>query len=117
MRRPLRASTLVVDVMTSSPIRAVSPLAPVAVLALLACSSGGTEPDAARANEAVARRDFERVPVGSLPLGLTNEVGEWKVVVLPEGGRGLAQLAQNERAMFNLALVDEPELRDLVLRV
>jgi hypothetical protein len=58
---------------------------------------------------------FDDASLGGLPAGFTSEAGEWRAVMLPGGGRGLAQLAESDGSAFNVVLADEPECADLAL--
>ena len=59
---------------------------------------------------------FEDDPVGSTPSGFTPSVGEWKIVATDEG-KVLAQSARNANPVFNLALVDDPDFKDVDITV
>ncbi len=52
--------------------------------------------------------NFDTSKPGDLPVGLTNEVGEWKVMAdetSPSKPNALAQLAKNSGSTFNVMLV------------
>ena len=54
--------------------------------------------------------NFDAEKTGSIAAGFTNEVGEWKILVdgsAPSKGNVLAQLAKNERPVFNIALASD----------
>jgi hypothetical protein len=59
---------------------------------------------------------FEDDPAGSPPKGFTPSVGEWRVVTTDEG-KVLAQSARNANAVFNIALVDGTDARDMDISV
>src|SRR6185312_1065844 len=59
---------------------------------------------------------FEDDEAGSTPKGFTPSVGEWKVVTTDEG-RALAQSARNANPVFNIALVDDTNARDVDISV
>jgi hypothetical protein len=54
--------------------------------------------------------NFDAEKAGAIAAGFTNEVGEWKVVAdnsAPSKPNVLAQLAKNERPVFNVSLANE----------
>jgi Domain of Unknown Function (DUF1080) len=55
-------------------------------------------------------------PAGSPPKGFTPSVGEWRVVATDEG-KVLAQSARNANPVFNIALVDGTDARDVDISV
>jgi hypothetical protein len=59
---------------------------------------------------------FEDDPAGSPPRGFTPGVGEWQVVTTDEG-KMLAQSAKNASPVFNVALVDGTNARDVDISV
>jgi Domain of Unknown Function (DUF1080) len=59
---------------------------------------------------------FEEDSPGSPPKGFTPSVGEWKVVTT-EDGKVLAQSARNANPVFNIALVDGTDARDVDISV
>jgi hypothetical protein len=81
----------------------------VGVLLLIGC--------AARAGEGPKRTwTFEDDLAGSPPRGFTPGVGEWRVVTTDEG-KVLAQSAKNANPVFNIALVDGTNARDVDISV
>jgi hypothetical protein len=63
---------------------------------------------------------FDRDETGAPPGGFTPEVGEWQVVAdasAPSPGNVLAQLARNERPVFNVALASGAEYGDVDVAV
>jgi hypothetical protein len=72
---------------------------------------------AARAGEDPKKSwSFEEDSPGSTPRGFTPSVGEWKVVTTDEG-KALAQSARNANPVFNIALVDGTNARDVDISV
>jgi hypothetical protein len=72
---------------------------------------------AAHAGEGLKKTwTFEDDPAGSPPKGFTPSVGEWKVVATDEG-KVLAQSARNANPVFNIALVDGTDARDVDISV
>jgi hypothetical protein len=59
---------------------------------------------------------FEDDTPGAVPKGFTPAVGEWTVVSTGEG-KVLAQSARNADPVFNVALVDDTQARDVDLSV
>jgi hypothetical protein len=59
---------------------------------------------------------FEDDEAGSTPKGFTPSVGAWRVVTTDEG-RALAQSARNANPVFNIALVDDTNARDVDISV
>jgi hypothetical protein len=59
---------------------------------------------------------FEDDPAGSPPKGFTPSVGEWKVVATADG-KVLAQSARNADPVFNIALVEGTDARDVDISV
>jgi hypothetical protein len=59
---------------------------------------------------------FEEDTPGSTPKGFTPSVGEWKVVTTDEG-KALAQSARNANPVFNIALVDGTNAKDVDISV
>jgi hypothetical protein len=81
----------------------------VSVLLLIGC--------AARAGEDPKKSwSFEDDAAGSIPKGFTPSVGEWTVVATDDG-KVLAQSARNANPVFNLALVDGTDARDVDISV
>ena len=85
--------------------------------ALLSSSCASCADCNAPAATAAVLVDFESAAPDAAPPGFTEEVGTWRVVLTESGGRGLGQIAENERTVFNVALAAEPALRDLELSV
>jgi hypothetical protein len=80
-----------------------------AVLLMLGCS--------AYAGEAPKKTwTFEDDEAGSTPKGFTPGVGEWRVVATDEG-KVLAQSARNANPVFNIALVDDTNAKDVDISV
>jgi hypothetical protein len=64
--------------------------------------------------------NFDKDKVGEIAPGFTSEVGEWKVVAdetAPGKGQVLAQLAKNEDAALNLALVKDSSVKQVDVSV
>lgn len=64
--------------------------------------------------------NFDSEKTGSLAAGFTNEVGEWKILAhgsAPSKGNVLAQLAKNERAVFNVALASDTSYTNVDITV
>jgi len=59
---------------------------------------------------------FENDSAGALPQGFTSSVGEWKIVAT-DNGKVLAQSAKNANPVFNIALVDGTDARDVDISV
>jgi hypothetical protein len=59
---------------------------------------------------------FDDDTTGQIARGFINEVGAWKVVE-SDKGKALAQTAKNADPVFNIALVDETNAKDIVLAV
>jgi hypothetical protein len=59
---------------------------------------------------------FEDDQVGMIAKGFTNEVGEWRVVEIPEG-KVLAQTARNPNSVFNVALASDTNAQDVDISV
>lgn len=62
------------------------------------------------------RWDFESDSPGQPPRGFVSEVGKWEVAK-DGGNRVVAQRAENENRIFNVALVDGTSYKDLDLSV
>jgi hypothetical protein len=60
--------------------------------------------------------DFEKDAPGKVPSGFTSEVGRWEVAQ-DGANRMLAQLAKNDDATFNVALVQGTSYKDVDLSV
>ena len=83
----------------------------------LAVSRGGVA-----LNEEVDRKSwsFDKEAPGGLPMGFTQEVGEWKITAdetAPSKGQVLAQAAKSSSATFNLTLVEETHYQNFELAV
>lgn len=64
--------------------------------------------------------NFDAEKVNVIAAGFTNEVGEWKIVAddsSPSKPNVLAQLAKNERPVFNVALASETSYTNLDITV
>jgi hypothetical protein len=64
--------------------------------------------------------NFDAEKPGAITAGFTNEVGEWKIVddnSAPSKPNVLAQLAKNERSVFNVALASEPNYANVDMTV
>lgn len=64
--------------------------------------------------------NFDAEKAGAIAAGFTNEVGEWKVVAdnsAPSKPNVLAQLAKNERPVFNVALASETSYMNVDIAV
>jgi hypothetical protein len=59
---------------------------------------------------------FEGDEDGTIAKGFTNEVGHWEVVSAPEG-KVLAQTAKSPNPVFNVALVDDTNVKDVDVSV
>lgn len=80
-----------------------------AVLLLIGCS--------AHAQEGPKKTwTFEDDAMGSPPRGFTPGAGEWRVATTDEG-KVLAQSARNANPVFNVALVDDSNARDVDISV
>jgi hypothetical protein len=75
---------------------------------------------------AIAAQDPEKIwnfdadKTGSIPKGITANVGEWRVVTdvtAPSKPNVLAQLAKSSGSTFNVTLVSGPDYRDVDLSV
>ena len=60
--------------------------------------------------------DFERETPGKIARGFTNEVGRWQVAEV-DGNKVLAQTAENDDPVFNIALIGESNAQDVALSV
>jgi hypothetical protein len=60
--------------------------------------------------------DFEGEASGRIARGFTGEAGDWKVVTLDKG-QALGQLGKSPGPTFNVALVEDPAAKDVVLSV
>jgi len=81
------------------------------LLTILAFSSS-----LALADEVKRTWTFDDDATGAIAKGFTNEVGQW-VVVNSEKGKALAQRAKNPDDTFNVALANEPKVKDVDLSV
>jgi hypothetical protein len=64
--------------------------------------------------------NFDSEKAGSISGGFMNEIGDWKIVAdgsAPSKPNVLAQLAKNERPVFNVALADETSYTDVNITV
>ena len=64
--------------------------------------------------------NFDHDKPGAIAQGFTNEVGQWSIVVdesAPSKPNVLAQLAKNERPVFNVALTSETNFTDVDIAV
>lgn len=64
--------------------------------------------------------NFDAEKTGSIAAAFTNEVGEWKILTdgsAPSKGNVLAQLAKNERPVFNVALASDTSYRNVDITV
>lgn len=64
--------------------------------------------------------NFDAEKTGSIAAGFTNEVGEWKILAdgsAPSRGNVLAQLAKNERPVFNVALASDTSYTNVDITV
>lgn len=64
--------------------------------------------------------NFDAEKAGAIAAGFTNEVGEWKILAdgsAPTKPNVLAQLAKNERPVFNVALANETSYTNVDITV
>lgn len=64
--------------------------------------------------------NFDAEKAGAIAAGFTNEVGEWKIVAdnsAPSKQNVLAQLAKNDRPVFNVALASETNYTNVDITV
>lgn len=86
------------------------------VLALLAACL----PLTSAAQDGKRSWSFDAEKTGAIAAGFTNEVGEWKIVAdesAPSKANVLAQLAKNERPVFNVTLVSGTNFRNVDITV
>jgi hypothetical protein len=72
------------------------------------------------AQDRVKAWKFDDAPVGTLPRGFTQEVGEWKVVAdptAPSGKNVLAQVAKSSTPTFNITLIGDTNYQDVDITV
>lgn len=69
-----------------------------------------------RAAEGMKTWTFEGEETGRVPRGFSPAVGEWTVAAA-DGGKVLAQSAQNANSVFNVVLVDDTKARDLDISI
>jgi hypothetical protein len=86
------------------------------VLTLLAASL----PLASAAEDHKKSWNFDAEKTSAIAVGFTNEVGEWKIVAdgsAPSKGNALAQLAKNDRPVFNITLASGTSYTNLDISV
>lgn len=77
-------------------------------------------PLASAAQDGKKAWDFDAEKTGAIAAGFTNEVGEWKTVAdhsAPSKPNVVAQLAKNERPVFNIALESGTSYRNVDITV
>ena len=89
---------------------------PGTVLLLASCATLAFSDEAARPMVF----NFDADAAGATPKGFTADVGTWKVVaddMAPSKPNALAQLAENENKVFNVALAADTRFKDVDLSV